>query len=149
MKALDVSEITGSSYPSPFDEPCAERSNKGLSHVFGLKDFGVNLTTLPPGTWSSQRHWHSEEDEFIYVLEGSPTLITDEGEQDLEPGDIAGFPASHANGHHLVNRSESPVKFLVVGGRKADDDAFYPDIDMSRRGRGSTYCRKNGDPYEK
>lgn len=149
-RALEVPERRGSSYPSPFDEPCTERSNRSLGDEFGLRDFGVQLTILEPGAWSSQRHWHSAEDEFIYVLEGRPTLVMDEGETVMGPGDIAGFKAGVANGHHIVNQSDSVAKLLVVGSRKRDDDAFYSDIDMRilKRHRGGTYTRTNGDPYQ-
>lgn len=148
-KAHEVPERHGSQYPSPFDEPCQERSNRSLGDEFGLRDFGVQLTTLEPGAWSSQRHWHSAEDEFIYVLEGTPTLVTDEGETVMEAGDIAGFKGGVTNGHHVVNRTDAVVQFLVVGSRKPDDDAFYSDIDMQilKRHRGGTFTRTNGEPY--
>lgn len=148
-KALAVPERRGSSYPSPFDEPCRARSNRSLGDAFGLRDFGVQLLTLESGVWSSQRHWHSHEDELVYVLEGHPTLVTDEGETVLEPGDIAGFPAGSRNGHHLVNQRDAPARLLVVGSRKPEDDAFYSDIDMQilKRAQGGTYTTRSGAPY--
>ena len=148
-KALDVLERRGSNYPSPFDEPCRERSDRSLGDAFGLSDFGVHLLVLAPGVWSSQRHWHSQEDELIYVLEGAPSLITDDGENILAPGDVAGFPAGSENGHHFVNNTDAPAKLLVVGGRKARDDAFYSDVDMQilQRGQGGSYTTRDGEPY--
>jgi uncharacterized cupin superfamily protein len=148
-RALEIPENLGSDYPSPFDEPCRARSDKSLGDAFGLRDFGVNLVTLAPGVWSSQRHWHSHEDELVYVLEGAPTLVTDEGESQLEPGDVAGFPAGSGNGHHFVNLSTTSATILVVGSRKAEDDCFYSDIDMQilKHARGGIYTTKKGDPY--
>lgn len=137
---------TGSGYPPPYDEPCRKRRRRHLSDSFGLTDFGVNIVELSPGTWSSQRHWHSHEDEFVYVLEGSLTLITDEGETELSPGMCAGFKAGVANGHHLVNRSGAPAVYLEMGSRNAEDDGFYSDIDMQilKRAKGGEFTRKDG-----
>jgi uncharacterized cupin superfamily protein len=149
IKATDIAEKRGSSYPSPHDEPCVGRSNRRLGDVFGLTDFGANLLTLNPGAWSSQRHWHSHEDELIYVLEGTPSLVTDAGEQLLAPGAVAGFPAGDTDGHHLVNNSDKPALILVVGSRKAEDDAFYSDIDMQllKRAQGGRFAHKSGQRY--
>lgn len=139
----------GSGYPAPFDGPCAGRSKHALGDAFGLADFGANLVTLPPGAWSSQRHWHSAEDELIYVLEGAPTLITEAGRTQLGPGMCAGFPKGAADGHHLVNETATPVVYLEVGSRRAHDDVEYSDIDMRVRGRaqGGGFSRKDGTPY--
>ncbi len=150
--ALDprvVETQTGSSYPAPFDEPCATRERRALGDALNLTQFGVNLLTLPPGAWSSQRHWHENEDEFVYVLEGEVTLITDAGEQRLTPGMAAGFPAGRRDGHHLVNRSELSARVLEVGTRAAQDYAEYPDIDMAVETNGSSarFLHKNGEPY--
>ncbi len=131
--ALDPATVEpriGSSYPSPFDAPCATRERRPLGDAIGLTQFGVNLLTLPPGAWSSQRHWHQREDEFVYVLSGEVTLITDAGEQRLGPGMAAGFPAGRRDGHHLVNRGDRPAQVLEVGTRAGSDYAEYPDIDM-------------------
>ena len=152
--AIDTATITpkvGSAYPSPYDIPCAERERRVLGNPFGLNDFGVNLLTLPPGAWSSQRHWHTHEDEFIYVLDGHPTLVTDAGRTPLSPGMCAGFPAGTGDGHHLVNETDRPVICLEVGSRKADDDGYYSDIDMQIIGynRGGWFSRKDGTPYDK
>lgn len=108
MPRIDIESVrgrTGSSYPAPFDEPCATRVRRPLGDAGGLTDFGVNLLELPPGAWSSQRHWHSAEDEFVWVLEGEVILIDDSGETVLRAGDCAAFPKNDGNGHHLLNRS--------------------------------------------
>ena len=149
MPALDpatVAEQTGSAYPRPLDEPCRERVKRALGDALGLTQFGVNLRRLGPGAWSAQRHWHTHEDEFVYVLEGEVTLVTDAGEQLLRPGMAAGFKAGVADGHHLVNRTARPAIYLEVGSRSLDDDVHYPDVDLfvSRR-RGVMH--KNGAPY--
>ncbi len=149
--AISVNDLevkTGSGYPSPFDEPCTDRSRRTLGDMFDLTDFGVNVVELPPGAWSSQRHWHSHEDEFVYILEGHPTLITDEGETELSPGMCAGFKAGNADGHHLVNKSGTVVTYLEVGNRHADDDGFYSDIDLQilKRAEGGDFTRRDGSP---
>jgi uncharacterized cupin superfamily protein len=149
LEVSDCPERRGSRYPAPFNEPCLARSNRNLGDPFGLKDFGVHVLTLEPGVWSSQRHWHTHEDELVYVLEGTPTLVTDEGETQLAPGCVAGFAAGTGNGHHLVNKSAAPAKLIVVGSRKSDDDVYYSDIDMqiAHRGDGGVFSRKSGQPY--
>lgn len=150
IKANSQIARLGSGYPDPFDKPCLERQKKPLGDAFGLSDYGINLVTLTAGTWSSQRHWHSAEDEFIYVLEGRPVLITDEGETELEPGMCAGFVAGDANGHHLVNRTDGDVVYLEVGSRRNEDDVDYSDIDMQvkRRGYGGVFTHKDGSPFD-
>ena len=149
--ARDLPARHGSRYPAPFDEPCRERVKHTLGDVFGLTDFGVNLTILPPGAWSSQRHWHTSEDEFVYILEGTATLITDAGETEMGPGMCAGWPGGKADGHHLVNRTDASVVVLEVGSRKDGDDAYYSDIDMQVLGykTGGWFSRKDGTPYPK
>ncbi len=147
---VDTLEVTkGSGYPAPFDEPCKERARRRLGDVFGLTDFGVNIVELAPGAWSSQRHWHSHEDEFVYVLSGTPTLITDAGETQLSPGVCAGFKAGEANGHQIVNNSSEPVTYLEMGSRNENDDGHYPDIDLEilKRAKGGQFTRKDGTPY--
>ena len=129
----DVPVRTGSTYPPPHDVPCRQRRRRRLGDAFGLSQFGVNLLELPPGAWSSQRHWHQQEDEFTYVLEGEVTLVTNEGETVLTAGMIAGFRAGEANGHHLVNRSDAVVRVLEVGTRSTGETARYPDIGMMYR----------------
>lgn len=147
--ALDPEALaarTGTSYPAPFRAPVAGRSRRVLGDPLGLTQFGVNLVTLAPGAWSAQRHWHTHEDEFVYVLSGELTLVTEGGEQALGPGQAAGFPAGVADGHHLVNRSAAPATYLEIGTRLADDEAHYPDIDLFCA-RGRVFTRKNGEPY--
>lgn len=148
--ALDIPTESGSGYPSPFNEPCMDRVRRRLGDHFGLTDFGVNLVVLPPESWSSQRHWHTNEDEFIYIIDGTPTLITDEGETVLQPGSVAGFAAGQENGHHLVNKTDKPVTVLEVGSRRPGDSCRYSDIDMQMVGRGqpdAKFTRRNGEPY--
>ena len=142
---------SGTRYPSPFDEPCRNRAWIRLGDAAGLTQFGVNVVTLPPGTWSSQRHWHSHEDEFVYVLAGEVVLVTDAGEEILRPGDGAGFKAGDRNGHCLQNRSTTDVEFLVVGSRHEEDQGEYPDIDLAfgpgRYAGTLDYRHKDGTPY--
>lgn len=149
IAATAVPPRGGSGYPHPFSLPCAGRVKHPLGDAFTLSQYGVNLVALPPGTWSSQRHWHSAEDEFVYILEGHPVLVTDAGRTPLAPGMCAGFPAGEANGHHLVNDTDASVTYLEVGTRRRGDDVDYPDIDMQIRGRGKGggYSHKDGTPY--
>jgi len=143
-----VPVITGSRYPVPYDAPCAARRRQRLGDAAGLTDFGVNLLRLPPGAWSSQRHWHSAEDEFVYVLEGEVVLVTDAGEEILRAGDGAGFKAGVEDGHHLQNRLSRDAVVLEIGSRKvAEDEGEYPDIDLRfLRGRAG-FAHKDGTPY--
>jgi uncharacterized cupin superfamily protein len=151
--ALDPStlpERSGSSYPESFRTAVAGRAKRALGDAFGLTQFGVNLVRLPPGCWSSQRHWHSHEDEFVYVVDGELTLVTDAGEQTMRPGMVAGFPAGRPDGHHLINRSDRPATYLEIGSRRPEvDEAVYSDIDMELRLRGGdqVFVHKNGEPY--
>lgn len=141
--------LEGTTYPAALGKPCAARRKRALGDAVGLSHFGVNLVELPPGTWSSLRHWHENEDEFVYVLEGEITLVTDEGEQVLAPGIAVGFPAGRADGHHLINRGETTAVYLEVGDRSVDETVDYPDADMRRvrRGRERTLTRRNGEPF--
>lgn len=151
--AVDATAVvpqTGSSYPAPFDADCAGRERRRLGDAFGLTQFGVNLLRLPPGQWSSQRHWHHREDEFVYVLEGEVALVTDAGEQRLGPGMVAGFKAGVPDGHHLVNRSDRDAVVLEVGTRTQGEEADYSDIDMLVRldDKGAErYVHKDGTPF--
>jgi uncharacterized cupin superfamily protein len=140
--------VIGARYPRPFHLPCAGRSRTRLSDVAGLSQFGVNLTTLQPGAWSSQRHWHSAEDEFIFVVQGSVVLVSDDGEETLVAGDCAGFPAGEANGHHLQNRTGQVAAFLEIGARLPGTDATtYSDVDLLMPpGRGG-FVSKSGEEY--
>lgn len=154
MPKLDPASVpvtTGSAYPPPFDEPCRHRENRRLGQAAGLTQFGVNLTRLPPGAWSSQRHWHQHEDEFVYVLAGEVVLVTDAGEQLLRTGECAGFPAGVPDGHHFINRSAAPVELLTIGSRIDADHGEYSDIDMvfgsGRYSGGARYAHKDGTPY--
>ena len=142
-------ERKGSGYPAPYDEPAKERVRRRLGDAGGLTDFGVNLLQLPPGAWSSQRHWHSHEDEFVYVLSGEVVLITDAGEQLLRAGDCAAFPKNEPNGHHLINKSSNPSVCLEVGTRLPGEDAtVYPDIDLYFDPKARGFTHKDGTPYQ-
>lgn len=139
----------GTLYPPPFDAACRARRRQRLGDAAGLTQFGVNVLTLPPGAWSSQRHWHVLEDEFVYVLAGEVVLVTDAGEELLEAGDAAGFKAGDPDGHHLQNRSESPATILEIGSRRAGEVAHYSDIDMvaAAHGKPARFTRRDGTPY--
>lgn len=128
--ALTSPARKGSRYPAPHNIPCVDRTKHILGDQFGLDQFGVNLAVMPPGVWSSQRHWHENEDEFIYVLEGEITLADDSGEHVLTPGMCAGFKAGVNNGHCLKNLTNKTVKYLEVGSRHPVEKAQYSDIDM-------------------
>jgi uncharacterized cupin superfamily protein len=151
MKKIDLSAAKatlGSSYPAPHGEPCRQRKRLRLGDAAGLSQFGVNLLRLPPGGWSSQRHWHTAEDEFVYVLEGEVVLVTDAGEEVLRAGDCAGFKAGDPNGHHLQNRTDADVVLLEIGARDAARDGVdYPDIDLMIRAGVRTFMHKDGTPY--
>jgi uncharacterized cupin superfamily protein len=142
-----VPERRGSGYPAPFHLKAGERVRQALGDAGGLSDFGVNLLQLPPGAWSSQRHWHSAEDEFVWVLSGEVTLVTDAGEQILRGGDCAAFPKNEPDGHHLINKSGTMAVLLEVGTRLSDDVCEYPDIDMRIDSRDGRYRRRDGTPY--
>ena len=145
-----LTPVVGTLYPSPFDIPCRARQRRKLGDAAGLTQFGINLLTLPPGAWSSQRHWHAEGDEFIYVLSGDVTLVTDSGEEILHAGDAAGFKAGDRNGHCLQNHSSADVQVLEIGTRVAGDAADYPGIDMlSPPGsKPAMYTHRDGTPYK-
>lgn len=128
--ATDVEELHRSIVPPPFAQRLVGRGKRRLGDAFGLTQFGVNLTTLQPGAQSALRHWHTLEDELIYVLSGELVLATDRGEQTLSPGMVAGFPAGNTDAHHLINRSDQPASFLELGGRNPADIAHYPDDDL-------------------
>ena len=150
--ALDPASLEGrrgSTYPAPFDVEVAGRRRRVLGDPLGLTSFGVNLVELAPGAWSAQRHWHSREDEFVYVLEGELTLVTEAGRQVLGPGMAAGFPAGRADGHHLVNESEGPALYLEIGDRDPADACHYPDIDLQLEPgpEGPVFTNRKGEPY--
>jgi uncharacterized cupin superfamily protein len=151
MKKIDLSAIKatlGSGYPAPYDEPCRQRKRLRLGDVAGLTHFGVNLLRLPPGVWSSQRHWHTAEDEFVYIVEGEVVLISDAGEEVLRAGDCAGFKAGERDGHHLLNRADTDAVLLEIGSRNPDSDGVdYPDIDLVIRAGARAFLHKDGTPY--
>jgi len=142
-----VPERKGSGYPAPFHLKAGDRVRQALGDAGGLNDFGINLLRLPSGAWSSQRHWHNAEDEFVYVLSGEVTLVADEGEQVLRVGDCAAFPKNQANGHHLINKSTGPAIVLEIGARSTEDVCEYPDIDMRIDARVGHYTHRDGTPY--
>lgn len=138
----------GTGYPPPHDQPCKARRRWQLGNAVGLSQFGVNLLRLPAGAWSSQRHWHLTEDEFVYVLEGEVVLVTDAGEEKLGPGDCTGFKAGMKDGHHLQNRSDKEAVLLEVGSRNPTGDAVaYPDIDLDLPAGVKIFRHKDGTPY--
>lgn len=146
---IDKAELrSGSRYPAPHDIPCRERIWRGLGDAAGLTQFGVNLVTLKPGVWSSQRHWHAREDEFAYVVEGEVVLVEDDGRTVLRAGECAGWKAGVRNGHTLINESGSDAVILVVGARDDTDYGEYSDIDMKflpgRYSGGGGYTTKGG-----
>lgn len=144
-----ISKEIGSNYPEQFKEIVSGRLKQRLGNAAGLNNFGVNLVHLQPGSCSALRHWHTREDEFIYILEGELTLITNAGEQILGAGMAAGFPAGEADGHHLVNRSSKVAVYLEIGDRRSDDEVYYPDDDLvARRTKNVTlFAHKNGNAY--
>ena len=136
----------GTGYPPPHDAPCRGRERRKLGDAAGLTQFGVNLHRLSPGQWSSQRHWHTAEDEFVWVLEGELVLVTDAGETPLRAGDCAGFKAGDPDGHHLQNRTDCDAVFLEVGSRRPGEDVVtYSDIDLISPADGG-YAHKGGAP---
>lgn len=143
----NLAERRGSGYPPPYADCVGARVKKVLGQGAGLRDFGVNLSQLPSGAWSSQRHWHSAEDEFLNVLSGELTLITDEGEQLLQPHDCAAFPKNVANAHHLINRGTATAVYLEIGSRHDDDICSYPDIDLHLHGQAG-FTHKDGKSYQ-
>ena len=147
IAALKIDNTTN--YPEPFRQAVAGRFRKRLGNAVGLSQFGVNLTTLKPGAWSSQRHWHRNEDEFIFVLEGEIALDEGHGETVLKPGDAAGWKADGRIGHCLINRGDKDALYLEVGSRFANETVIYSDIDMrlERDKNGARYLHKTGEPY--
>ena len=156
MPKIDRSTIdvrTGSAYPAPFNEPCLARRSERLSDAGGLTQFGVHRVVLSPGAWSSQRHWHTNEDELVYILEGRPVLVDDQGDTQLEPGDVTTHAAGEPNGHHMINRTEQDVVYLIVGLRNPEKGSgHYPDVDLQIPANGTAtrqFTNKQGVPYLK
>jgi uncharacterized cupin superfamily protein len=147
MPKIDIAgapKFKGSGYPKPFDEPCKGREGVRLGVAADLTQFGVNLVTLKPGAWSSQRHWHMNEDELVYVVSGELVLVEDDGETVLRAGDAAAWKAGVKNGHHLINRTSKDAVLLAIGTRDDADWGEYPDIDL--KFNPSRYDRKGGVP---
>ena len=149
MPKIDLSALpvrTGSAYPPPFDTAMAGRSSLRLSEAAGLTQFGANLVTLAPGAMSALRHWHEAQDELVFVLEGRLTLRDDHGDTALVAGDAAGFPKGEANGHHILNLSDAPGRFLVIGTRTETETGWYPDHDLKVTvdAAGQHYTRRDG-----
>ena len=153
MPKIDIANLPTDArthYPPPLNQSVEGRSRKRLGNAVGLDQFGVNLTTLKPGAASALRHWHEQEDELVYVLQGEVVLVEDGGETVLKPGDAAGFKAHVANGHQLVNRTAQDVLYLEIGTRSRHECAHYPDVDlvMVRDAAGARYTHKSGEPYK-
>lgn len=153
LPALDPASVaarTSSGYPEPFRSRVLPREKRPLGDTLGLTKIGVNLTTLPPGKESSMRHWHTREDEMVFVIEGEVVLKTDEGEQVLHAGECAGFAAGSRNGHQLINRSTIPARYLEISNRDSSDTAEYPDDDLVyQKGADGkpVFTRKDGSGY--
>ena len=152
MPKVDTAKLLpreGTNYPDAFKHVVKGREKTALGNAASLSQFGVNLTRLKPGAASSLRHWHENEDEFVYILAGELVLIEDDGETIMRPGDCAGFKANVANGHHLVNRTERDALYLEIGTRAPAERAHYPDVDLEfeRDETGARILHKNGEPY--
>jgi uncharacterized cupin superfamily protein len=149
MRKIDIESApisAGSRYPEPFAAPCQDKIRRRLAVAAGLRHIGINLLELAPGAWSSQRHWHTEAEEFVYVLEGEVVLVTEGGEEILHAGECAAFLPGDPDGHHLQNRSGNPARVLEIGSAHLEnDEAFYPDIDLHAAASG--YFRKDGTRY--
>ena len=153
MPKIDISAIplkTGSSYPGKESAKMAGRTQVPLSKTGGLTQFGANLVHLAPGALSSLRHWHEQQDEFLVVTAGVCTLVDDHGDTILHPGDCAAFPAGDPNGHHIVNKSDEPASFVVVGTHTDTEVGHYSDLDMMVRfdDTGLNFTRRDGSPIE-
>ena len=152
MPKIDIAKVpvdTATNYPPPYHKAVEGRSRKRLGRAAGLDQFGVNICTLKPGAASSQRHWHENEDEFVYVLVGEVVLCEDGGETVLRPGDAAAWKAGVANGHCLINRSSRDAIIMEVGTRAASERAHYSEVDLAfeRSDKGVRVTHKNGEPY--
>jgi uncharacterized cupin superfamily protein len=152
MPKVDIAKVpvkSGSLYPAPFQAEHKGRHKQALGDAIGLTQFGVNLSRIEPGASSALRHWHEQEDEFIYMLDGELVLIENDGEMVLRPGDAAGFKAGSGNAHKLINRSNRDAVYFEVGTRAATERVHYPDVDMvmERDEKSRRYTHKNGEPY--
>ena len=146
LEPLSLEPYSHSSYPEPYRTRVMPRAKRRLGEALGLTRIGINHTTLPPGKESSMRHWHTHEDEFVYVLEGEVVVRTDAGEQLLRAGMCAGFPAGSQDGHHLVNRSDWPAVYLEISNRDGADGAYYSDADVDLMYTGGKMRRRDGTP---
>jgi uncharacterized cupin superfamily protein len=149
MPKLDLDSIEATNrtgYPPPYDAPMAKRHYRRIAPAGGIEDFGISHVVLEPGGISSQRHWHEAEDELVVMVDGEAVLVEEDGETIMRPGDIATFPKGVADGHHLVNRSDSPCTFVAVG-RPAASDCHYPDIDVHLDAASGAYRHKDGSAY--
>ncbi len=144
LAAIEETDRTG--YPPPYDADVAGRWYRRLAPATGLTDFGASYVRLEPDAWSSQRHWHEGEDELMVMIEGAAVLVEDDGRTVLKPGDVVAWPKDVANGHHLINESDAPCLFLVVGCDNGKD-CHYPDIDLHAEGATDRYLHKDGTPY--
>lgn len=146
----NLPETSGSGYPAPYNEGFERRHNQRLGAAAGLTQFGANHVRLEPGAMSSQRHWHEEQDEFLVVTAGELTLVDDNGETPLVPGDCCAFPKGDGNGHHIINKSDADGCFVVVGTHTATETGWYSDIDMKVTAEHGafTFTRKDGSPIE-
>lgn len=152
MPKLDLASVpvkTGSIYPAPYAAMMAGRSSLRLGEAGGLTHFGVNIVTLDPGALSSLRHWHAMEDELVLVTEGTCTMVTDAGAEPMHPGDCACFPAGRADGHHFINQTDRPARFIVIGTKAPREVGTYSDVDLvvTVDGRTATFTRKDGTPF--
>ena len=147
--AESLTPQSGTTYPEPFKSRMGDASWRSMGDAFGLTQFGINLETLQPGAQSALRHWHTLQDELVYMVAGELTLITDDGEIPMTPGMCVGFKAGEKNAHHLVNRSDSEAQFIVIGSRAEGDAAFYPDDDFAwfTTAEGYQPVHKDGSPY--
>ena len=144
LDSIEQTNRTG--YPPPFNQQVAGRWYRRLAPATGLSEFGASEVTLEPGAWSSQRHWHDGEDEFLVMIEGEAVLVEDDGRTTLRPGDLAAWPKGSTNGHHLINESGTPCRFIVIGGG-VNSGGGYSDIDLLFTAD-NRYVHKDGSPYE-
>ena len=147
LRSDEIEEVRGSGYPEPFRSRMGDRAKRRLGNAFGLTQFGVNLVTLAPGGQSALRHWHTHEDEFVYVLEGELVLVTNAGETVLRAGMCAGYPGGRDDGHHMINRGDRPARYLEVGSRIDADLPRYPDDDLAWSEASQAYTHKDGRAY--
>jgi uncharacterized cupin superfamily protein len=152
MPKVDIAKVpvkSGTFYPAQFQAECKGRHKQALGDAIGLTQFGVNITRIEPGQTSALRHWHEQEDEFIYMLEGELVLVENDGEVVLKAGDAAGFKARSGVAHRLINRSNRDAVYFEVGTRAKTERVHYPDVDLElvRDEKGRRYQRRNGEPY--